>query len=192
MSILRELQGIEKRFFEVDDENRVATIHLHFEKSSDLFDTNCQSQQPILNDDFFAWLRRAFQMIPNRYGIKLDILLDDLEKRSEEELSRIFHDNILLECKMQRKEERGKNRMAIGLLGLGILFFVMMMVANAQWPDGGLLRDIFFYISDIGATVTIWEALSILIVQGRESRSYRRNLASQFQSVAFHQTRALS
>ena len=191
MGILRELHGIEKRFFEIDDEKRTATIHLHFEKPSDLFDAGCLSRQPILRDDFFAWLRRAFQMVPNRYGVKLDILFDDAEQRSEEELSRLFYDNILLECNMQHKEERGKRRLAISLLGLGVLFFVMMMAVNARWPDGGLPRDIFFYISDIGATVTIWEALGILIVQGREHRNYRRALASQFRSVTFRKTKRL-
>ena len=61
----------------------------------------------------------------------------------------------------------------------------MMVAVGKVWPEGGILHDIFFYMSDIAATVTIWEALGILLVEGRETRLYLRNLSSRFSSINF-------
>jgi hypothetical protein len=57
--------------------------------------------------------------------------------------------------------------------------------SGRQWPDGGLMHDIFFYISDITATVTIWDALGILLLENRDTRLHLLNLSSRFSSIRF-------
>jgi hypothetical protein len=94
--------------------------------------------------------------------------------------------NILLEYKTGRRETSRKDNLALGLITVGILSFIIMMVIGKLIPDGGLIHDIFFYISDIAATVTIWEALYILLVEDHEHRFYKRGLLRRFKEIRVH------
>jgi phosphotransacetylase len=65
------------------------------------------------------------------------------------------------------------------------LFFAAMMIMNHLWVDGGVPKEVIGYIADIATTVTFWEAMTILIVENAERRSYLANLARRFESIAF-------
>ena len=60
-----------------------------------------------------------------------------------------------------------------------------MMIMNHLWVDGGVPKEVIGYIADIATTVTFWEAMTILIVENAERRSYLANLARRFESIAF-------
>jgi len=186
MNVIEELKGLENHFFQLDKEGGVATIQLRFDKASELMDSHYLSKEPVMNEDFLNRIRTAFELIPPSYQLDLDVRIWDFETYTEAKLQQLFHDNILLEYKAKRRLARAKNNLAFCLIGAGILFFVMMVAAGRVWPEGGLVHDIFFYISDIAATVTIWEALGILLVEGRENRIYRRSLISRFHAISFH------
>lgn len=187
MNMIHEIKSIESTFFDVDRKKHAATVRMQFEKASDMFDEHFQTESPIVNDEVKSRISKAFNAIPDSCKIALSIQLGDMEDYTEESLQTIFHDNVLLDYKAMHRESRNKNRLAYCLIGVGVIFFILMMLVNSRWPEGGLVRDIFFYISDIAATVTIWEALGILLVQERENRHSRRNLASRFGSISFSQ-----
>lgn len=186
MSVFEELKEVENHFFTLDKNTDIATIHLQYDKASDLFDPHYVSNKPVLNSDFMSTLQETFDMIPSGYQLDLDVQIQDYEGYTAEDLQSIFHDNILLEYKAKHRTAKRKNKLAFFLIGAGILFFIIMITAGRFWPEGGLVHDIFFYISDIAATVTIWEALGILLVEERENRLYRRSLISRFRKIRFY------
>ncbi len=185
---LHAFGSIENSFFEIDEEKKIATVRLRFAKASDLFDTNYLSRTPIFSDEFLDWVASAFRLIPAKYKICADVSLDDDEGYGGEELESLFRKNILLEYKARISQSRRKNRIAYILIGIGLLFFVAMITVEAAWQSESLFKKIFTYVSDIATTVTLWEALGILIVEGTERRATQTSLITRFHAIRFHKT----
>lgn len=92
---------------------------------------------------------------------------------------------MVLEFKKSERKANSKNFIAYSLIIIGIIFFVIMILINNLWKDGGILKDIFKYVSDIATTVTFWETMTILVVENKERRSYMKNLYSRFDNIEF-------
>ncbi len=185
-SDVRLLENIEQEFFDIDEEQKIARINLRFPNPSSVFDLNYVSEKPVLSDDFFDWVKSAFDIVPSKYKIDLDIEFEDMQGYDEDELLDIFKLNTMLEYRTLRNASKKRNKIALGLFGVGILFFVLMILINKTWTGESLLKDIFSYVSDIATTVTFWEALTLLVVQNKEDRDYALGLAGRFHSIRFH------
>ena len=182
---LKEIANIEKSFFDVDDEAKVARITLEFEHAEDIFDENYISKTPVLSDDFIDWIGSVFTLVSDKYKIDLTVNFKDMGGYTEDNLSDIFRKNIELELKSRFKENRKRNRVAYGLIFVGVMFFFAMMLINRLWDTESVWKEIFVYISDIATTVTFWEAMTILVVEQKEKRAYIKNLRSRFSSIRF-------
>ena len=182
---LKEIANIEKSFFDVDDEAKVARITLEFERAEDIFDENYISKTPVLSDDFIDWIGSVFTLVSDKYKIDLTVNFKDMGGYTEDNLSDIFRKNIELELKSRFKENRKRNRVAYGLIFVGVMFFFAMMLINRLWDTESVWKEIFVYISDIATTVTFWEAMTILVVEQKEKRAYIKNLRSRFSSIRF-------
>ncbi|MBE6529434.1 MAG: hypothetical protein E7680_02380 [Ruminococcaceae bacterium] len=182
---IKELKNIEDCFFEIDKESKIAKIVLEFSRPEDIFDQNYVTKQPILSDDFLEWIGSAFKLVSSKYKIDLSIRFDDLGAYTGEELQDIFCKNIDLEFKSRFSENQKRNRVAYGLIGIGLLFFVGMLLIRNLWQSESIWRDIFIYVSDIATTVTFWEAMTILVVEQKEKREFLFDLASRFTSIHF-------
>lgn len=64
------------------------------------------------------------------------------------------------------------------------MFFTTILIESV-WRGDSVWKDIVIYLSDIAATVAFWEALSILVIERSENRSYLIDLASRFSSIRF-------
>lgn len=182
---IKELSGIEETFFVIDKNAGVARIELQFETPAELFDGNYLSKTPILSDDFMDWISSAFSLVSTDYKIDLTVKFEDMQGYTEEELRKIFSQNIGLEFKSKFMENRRNNRVAFSLIGIGILFFLAMLAISHLWNSDSVWKEIFVYISDIATTVTFWEAMTILVVQQREKRAYLKNLVNRFSEIRF-------
>lgn len=181
----KEFLDIENDFYELDKDNKIAYMKLEFQKPSDIFDKNTISKTPILSTDYIKWVSDSFERAPRGYKINLEILFNDLEEYDNEKLNDIFKRNMVLEFKKSERKANSKNFIAYSLIIIGIIFFVIMILINNLWKDGGILKDIFKYVSDIATTVTFWEAMTILVVENKERRSYMKNLYSRFDNIEF-------
>lgn len=186
MDLLDKIDHIEDKFFDINAADQIATIYLQYDKVSDLFNPNYKAKQPIFNGDLLEMIKSIFQSIPSHHKLSLDIQIDDAEGYSEKELLDLFIDNIILAYKVKHREINRRNKTAIRLVLIGLFFLVMMLTAGHIWPDKGLAHDIFFYVSDIAATVTIWEALTITIIQIHENRLYESSLLMRFEGINIH------
>lgn len=182
---IKEVMNIEDSFFDIDKNKKTAKITLEFEKPEDIFDVNYISKTPVLSDDFMEWIKSAFELVSSKNKIDLTIRFDDMGKYSEEELSGIFKRNMELEFKSQYAQNRQRNRVALSLFGIGVVFFLIMLLIDRLWDSSSVWKDIFVYTSDIATTVTLWEALTILVVEQREKRAYLKNLGTRFSAIRF-------
>lgn len=181
-------EHIEEDFFDIDKELKIAHVKLNFEKPSDIFDVNYLSKLPVLSDDFLEWIDSAFQLIPLKYKIDLTVEFNDLEGWDEELLLEVFKKNIMLEHRTVKSREKRKKIIAYGLIGIGAVMFIAMILISRLWQVDSLLKDIFFYISDIATTVAFWEAMYILVVERGESGFHRKSLVYRFASIKFCKT----
>ena len=184
-TLLKRYLHIEEEFFDLDQENKIAKMHLHFASPSEIFDSNAITKAPVLSDDFIEWIKAAFEYTPIGYHIDLDISFDDLEGYQEDELEEIFIKNVLLEDKRASRYTIDKSVLALILIGIGLVSLVSMILFESLWTDGGVAKTILSYIFDIATTVTFWEAMTILLVENRERRTYRNNLKRRFASITF-------
>ena len=135
------------------------------------------------------WISSAFDFAPKKYKIDLSVSFKDLQGYDEDTLQIIFKKNIMLELKKNEGKAHSKNVIAYSLIGIGVAFFVAMLMINNLWTSGGLLKDIFSYVADIATTVTFWEAMTILVVESKERRSYMRNLLERFSKIHFEEVK---
>ena len=185
---IADFEHIEEAFFDIDKEKHIAYIKLNFEKPSDIFDVNYNSRIPILSDDFMDWIGSAFELIPQKYKIDLDVSFDDLQGWDEEALSDNFKKNVMLEYKAATQKQRRKNSVAYVLIGVGVALFIAMLLVTRLWQTTSVVKDIFCYISDIATTVTFWEAMCILIVERKENSLARKSMLLRFAAIKFHGT----
>ena len=163
-------------------------MHLGFDKPSDIFDLNSKTKLPVLSDDFMEWIASAFDYAPKKYNIDLDVTFTDMEGFDNDTLQAVFKKNMMLEFKKNESKARTKNNIAFSLIGIGVMFFITMILINNLWINGGFIKDIFKYVADIATTVTFWEAMTILVVENKERRSYMKNLIERFSSIRFSVT----
>ena len=178
-------KNIEEEFFEIDKEKKLAKISLSFDRVSEIFDLNYISKMPVLSDDFMEWITSAFSIIPSRYKIQVSISFGDYEGYSEQQLNDIFWKNIVLSAKSKRDSQRKRNSIAYGLIAAGIVLFAGMIITEINWDTESVMKPIISYVSDIATTVAFWEAMTILIVERKEQRSYLISVEKRFAGVKF-------
>ena len=176
---------VEREFFDIDDESKRTNFNLEFSSPEDIFDPNLKSGVPALSDDFVEWLKEALEYSTKKYKIDLNVTFDDLGEYTEEELKFIFQKNMILEYKKMKRNEFSKNRLAYSLIGVGIVLLISTFTILSMWKNIGLIYEIFSYILDIATTVVFWEALTILLVEGRERKFYLKQIITRFDKVVF-------
>ena len=182
---LKELANIDEQFFEIDKAKGTVKVELRFDSPDDIFDLNYVSKIPVLSDDFLDLIRNVFTLVSSKYKIDLTVKLDDMKGYDGDTLEDIFKKNLTLEFSSKLVETRMKKRVAYGMIGLGVgMFFATVLIGNV-WQSDSVWKDIIIYLSDIAATVAFWEALSILVIERSENRSYLIDLASRFSSIRF-------
>ena len=130
-------------------------------------------------------MKESLEYSPKKYKIDLNVTFDDLGEYTEEELTIIFKKNMMLEYKRMKRNEFSKNRLAYSLIGVGIVLLVFTFTILSMWKNIGLIYEIFSYILDIATTVVFWEALTILLVEGRERKFYLKQIITRFDKVVF-------
>lgn len=184
---IKEFKNLEKRFFEVNDEEKKVRIDLAFDKPDDIFDLNAITGTPMLNDDMIDWLTTTFEYVPKKYKLDLNVRFADMSGYTEEELAEIFKANVALEFKRTERKVQRENRIAYILVGVGLVLLLSMILIESLWANGGVVKTVFSYVFDIATTVTIWEAMTILLVKTLERRTALQSIAKRFDKITFKQ-----
>ena len=180
-----EFRNVESEFFDIDEERKIATLRFHFASPEDIMDVNSVTKIPVLNDEFSDWIQYALAYTPRRVKIDIDVSFSSMDGYTEEGLFEIFRKNVGLEAKKIYRENRAKKLLAYGLIGIGLLFFLLMLLLTHVF-ETGLAGEIVGYVSDIATTVAFWEALTILLVENRERRNAALEVMKRFHSISFH------
>ena len=165
----REIELLNK-YYEVDNENRIVTMPLHYEKASDLINEKIISKDNYLFDyDELTTINDMINRVPIMYKINIDIQIDDFEDYEPEKLLSGFNDAMELNQFNFIRENKFKFLKA-GLLlvvGLIILFTVGYGKLN-KWFGTSEVADVYSEIFDIFGWVFIWETVTITFLTPSE------------------------
>jgi hypothetical protein len=148
---------------------------------------NAVTKIPLINDNFIEWIKYVLDMAPKKYSIDISVSFCHMDGYSSEYLKTIFLKNSILEFKRIEKMASKKNHIAIWLIILGVLLLVSTIFLTGFWKEDGVIKQVVTYILDIATTVTIWEALTILVVDTTERRSKLKNIYSRVKSISFQE-----
>ena len=182
---VEEFLSIEDEFFHLDHENKIAYMELEFETPKEIFDFNAVTKIPLINDDFMDWIKYVLDMAPRKYSIDISISFCNMDGYSSEYLKNVFLKNSVLEFKRMEKKVSKKNHIAIWLIILGVLLLISTIFLTGFWKEDGVIKQVVTYILDIATTVTVWEGLTILVVDSTERRSQMKNILSRVKSIRF-------
>lgn len=183
--MIKKTMTIEESFFDIDKENKVAFLNLSFQSPKEIFDENFITKEPLLSSSFLEGIMNSYDIIPSKYRIDLCVEFDTLDGYTEEDLTKIFLDNMGLEFRSVLTKERRKRKIAYWLLAIGLLLFTAMMFITHLWKEESVLKQIFEYVADIATTVAFWEALTILVVENHELQANLISIASRFNNIRF-------
>ena len=184
---VEEFLSIEDEFFNLDHKNKIAHMELEFKTPKEIFDFNAVTKIPLINDNFIEWVKYVLDMAPKKYSIDISVSFCHMDGYSSEYLKTIFLKNSILEFKRIEKMASKKNHIAIWLIILGVLLLVSTIFLTGFWKEDGVVKQVVTYILDIATTVTIWEALTILVVDTTERRSNIKNIYSRVKSISFQE-----
>lgn len=184
---VEEFLSIEDEFFNLDHKNKIAHMELEFKTPKEIFDFNAVTKIPLINDNFIEWVKYVLDMAPKKYSIDISVSFSHMDGYSSEYLKTIFLKNSILEFKRMEKNVSKKNHIAIWLIILGVLLLVSTIFLTGFWKEDGVIKQVVTYILDIATTVTIWEALTILVVDTTERRSNIKNIYSRVKSICFQE-----
>ncbi|MCR5761693.1 MAG: hypothetical protein K6F82_06885 [Sphaerochaetaceae bacterium] len=173
------------RFYTLDDENKSVEACFVYDSVYDLFDCSIGTKTPILSDDFVDNFKYTFESVPDDYTVDFIIKCKDSESFTESQLEEIFRSNIELQALRTFSMTKRKVRLSYALIFTGLILLVATLFIEKFWVNGGFSKKVFSYVIDIATTVTIWEAMNILLVDMKEQRRYLKNIRKRFHSIRF-------
>ncbi len=185
--IRKEVHDILQRYFDLDDENGIATINVHYETLSDIFIIpEDESKSLIIKKDVLDKFDEQIKMLPNAYKVKFVIKIDDYEDYDPDEIKEVMYDNVRLTGYNVGRDLRNKTLVSLALLLVGIVFLVInIWYSSATDNDEGLVYLIFSEIFDVAAWVFIWEAVTKFFIERSEVRNGARLTGQRLSGIEF-------
>lgn len=157
-----------KKYYPIDEENKIVTIKLYYEHASELLDyTVGEESCEMFDNSFLEKLNSVFEKIPVNY--KADVILEikDYDGYSPEDIMEKFNDLIELNSYNVVRTSK-KNKLVSALL---ILIGVLILVFNQIFFEyeiygikGELESLILQEFFDIVSWVFIWQAVTVLFL----------------------------
>ena len=165
----REIDLLNK-YYEIDNENRIATMPLHYEKASDLINNKIISKDNYLFDyEELTLINDMIKRIPIMYKVNIDLQIDDYEDYDPKELLSGFNDAMELNQYNYQRENRFKFLKAAILLLVGISILFTMAYAKLNGLFGSDDRaSVYSEILDIIGWVFIWEMVTVAFLTPSE------------------------
>lgn len=179
----RELEQVAQSFFETDEEKKIAKMVLKYEKTEDLFDPACCLLKPIVSREVLAHIGSMFGLVPNDYKVDLTLRFDDLCGYPESQLVEIIRKNFALEMRGSRTQNKNRRNLAFSFIGIGVLFFLIMIIIKRFWVADTVWNDLVFYFFDILTTVAFYQAATILVVEHREKKAIVNSMRNHFHEL---------
>lgn len=177
-----------RKYYEVDDENKIVRIVLHYDTADELVEKDISTfEKPQIKHEILERMSDLVRNVPETY--RSDIFLDikDYQGYTSEKLMEALKDSIEFARYKSDKEIRRNWVIAsvFTLIGLIILLVAAFLSSEKiSWMDstnGAIIKEIL----DIAAWVFIWEAVTILFISPNPEKVVESSLRLRLRSLSF-------
>lgn len=183
LKIVRQIELLTK-YYDVDVENRIINLELHYEKASDIIVKDIAIKKaPQFSEEVLAKVTDVLNSFPLEFKVNLSIELEDYEGYDPKIFVESFKDSLEI---FNYQVDSDKNFRWIAACSLVftsfILLFIRLFLGNKGVIDtNGLLYEMM----DIIAWVFLWEAVTILFLNPKELKSVSFKIISRLLTISF-------
>ncbi len=176
-----------KKYYEIDEENKVVKVTLAYEKASELFVTDYASEEhPEFKGEILSRVSEIISRVPLDYKVDLSFAIDDYEGYDPDKLLESFNDLVEMNHFGSLIDSKKKGLRIALLLAAGVIALILMIAgSNGGWFGEGSTKDLITEIIDIVGWVFIWEAVSIMFLSPNEDKLRSVRLKTRVNSISF-------
>lgn len=180
--VQRQLDLLSK-YYEIDSENHLINIELHYEKASDLFEMDVVTKgTPKFKREILARISELLESVPENYKVDFSIKVDDYEGIKVDNILDSFKDQLEMFNFQIYKVKSGRMFTAVILTLVSVaILFVRQFLLNQQIIDDSILLT---EMLDITAWVFLWEGVSTLFLRSDEYRDVSFRIIDHIKSFA--------
>lgn len=165
------------RYFTVNGDT--VTVRLNFDTFAELIDqTLGDNSVEKLSSVLFDKIAEAFDLIPRKYKINIDVYITDFGDYSVDEAERIVKDNVALTVYAFVLEQRRKWITGLSLLGGGVGLLLASYFLNRL--D---LPQIIFDVINISGTLLVWESADVTLIERKAEQKRVKQYVKKFKQI---------
>ena len=171
------LRKLLSRYFDL--KGKTATITLSYDGFEDLVTQSFgKDDVNMLDSRLFEDIQSAFDLIPTKYDINLNLNLGSFDKYPPEKVKEIIESNIALKFYSIGLKGIRKNILHLSTMGLGVAILIISYALSYK-----NLPTIVYDVVNITGTLFIWEAVSALFLQDSYVRWETSRLVSKMKRI---------
>lgn len=174
-----------KKYYEVDEDNKIVTVDIHYDKASDFLNTNVGNiENPIIRDDALENVNNIIQNIPVAFKVKINFNIKDYEGYDSKNIIQSFNDTLELNQYTSRRNRQKKNLIAASLILVGVILLCFMVIGkNLNWFGEDTKAEVIAEIINIAAWVFVWEAVSMLFLEKSEQKIFALRIRTRVSEI---------
>lgn len=184
--VLEKELDIYRKYYEVDDEEKVIKMVLHYKNASELLEEDISTiEKPQIKRSILERIAELVKNVPEPYRVDVALEIKDYEQYRSEALMEAVRDAVeFSRIGSEKKIKRNWVTASIfSLIGVLILVLSVFLGVNEWFSSNN--GEVFKEVLNIAAWVFIWEAVTILFVTPNEERSVERTLRFRLRNLSF-------
>ena len=180
----RQIKIFEK-YYNVDEENKIVSFTLYYEKASEILDTNTGNPlMPQFSNEVLQKINSLIEKAPFGYKVEINFEINDYEGYDPKLIIESFNDTLELNQYCARKAKQKKQLIASNLILVGIiLLFIMVISKVGNWFGDNLKTEIASEVINIAAWVFIWEAVTMLFLEYSEQNIFALRIKKRVSQI---------
>lgn len=188
----RQIELLKQRY-DVDEENKIISISLRYDKVSDIVMTNVgKKEYPQFDPSVFENIENLFDDFPMNYQAEIKFDIADYEGFEPNKIMTSFNDSLELTQYSARRHRKNKWLIATIMTLVGVVFLFLLAMGQINgWFGEGVNEEVITEIIDIIGCVFIWESIYYLFMEPTQQASLALKMRQKIAYVSFYKNEEL-
>lgn len=188
----RQIELLKQRY-DVDEENKIISISLRYDKVSDIVMTNVgKKEYPQFDPSVFENLENLFDDFPMNYQAEIKFDIADYEGFEPSKIMTSFNDSLELTQYSARRHRKNKWLIATIMTLVGVVFLFLLAMGQINgWFGEGVNEEVITEIIDIIGCVFIWESIYYLFMEPTQQATLALKMRQKIAYLSFYKNEEL-
>lgn len=188
----RQIELLKQRY-DVDEENKIISISLRYDKVSDIVMTNVgKKEYPQFDPSVFENIENLFDDFPMNYQAEIKFDIADYEGFEPNKIMTSFNDSLELTQYSARRHRKNKWLIATIMTLVGVVFLFLLAMGQINgWFGEGVNEEVITEIIDIIGCVFIWESIYYLFMEPTQQATLALKMRQKIAYVSFYKNEEL-